>query len=64
MKLKEYWIKFKSFLKECKRVLQVTKKPSMEEFKAIVKITGLGMIVVGTIGFLIIISGLLVGIGV
>jgi len=64
MKLKEYWIKFKSFLKECKRVLQVTKKPSMEEFKAIVKITGLGMIVVGTIGFLITISGLLVGIGI
>jgi protein transport protein SEC61 subunit gamma-like protein len=60
--LNEYWVKLRTFGKECRRVLQVTKKPSMEEFKAIVKITGLGMLVIGAIGFVITISGKLLGI--
>jgi len=38
---------------ECWRVLRITKKPSMEEFKTIVKASGLGMIVLGLIGFAI-----------
>tara|TARA_Y100000310_G_scaffold333369_1_gene410777 strand:+ start:1311 stop:1502 length:192 start_codon:yes stop_codon:yes gene_type:complete len=60
--LNEYWVKFRTFLKECRRVLQVTKKPNMEEFKAIVKITGLGMLLIGAIGFIITIGGKLLGI--
>jgi protein transport protein SEC61 subunit gamma and related proteins len=63
-KISEYAVKFKSFIKESRRVLQITKKPSMEEFKAIVKITGLGMLVIGALGFIITITGILVGIGV
>tara|TARA_Y100000310_G_scaffold286529_1_gene310818 strand:- start:149 stop:340 length:192 start_codon:yes stop_codon:yes gene_type:complete len=59
---KEYWVRFKSFLKECQRVLKITKKPNMTEFKSVVKITGLGMLVIGTIGFIITITGLLLGI--
>jgi protein transport protein SEC61 subunit gamma-like protein len=47
------WQKFKEFLRESKRVLKVTKKPNAEEFKTIVKASGLGMIVIGLIGFLI-----------
>ncbi|RZD32018.1 MAG: protein translocase SEC61 complex subunit gamma [uncultured DHVE6 group euryarchaeote] len=39
--------------REYKRVLSITKKPSMDEFKAIVKVTGLGMAVIGLIGFVI-----------
>tara|TARA_Y100000310_G_C20286325_1_gene625045 strand:- start:287 stop:478 length:192 start_codon:yes stop_codon:yes gene_type:complete len=50
---KKYWVKTKSFTKECKRVLQVTRKPSMEEFKSIVKVTGMGMLAIGLIGFII-----------
>ncbi len=49
----ELSIKLKSFIKECKRVLQLTKKPSKEEFKIIVKITAAGMFLIGLIGFLI-----------
>jgi|TARA_Y100000310_G_scaffold341834_2_gene442382 protein transport protein SEC61 subunit gamma-like protein len=40
-------------LREYRRVLSITKKPSMEEFKAVVKVTGLGMAVIGLIGFTI-----------
>ncbi|MBA3064276.1 protein translocase SEC61 complex subunit gamma [Candidatus Woesearchaeota archaeon] len=45
--------KFKSFVIECKRVFRVTKKPSNLEFKTIVKASGLGIIVIGLIGFII-----------
>ena len=48
------WVrKLKSYLLECKRVLRVTKKPDMVEFKTIVKISGLGILVIGLIGFII-----------
>jgi len=43
-----------AFFRECKRVLKVTKKPNKEEFKTIVKVSALGMAVIGLIGFLII----------
>ncbi|MBS3167265.1 protein translocase SEC61 complex subunit gamma [Candidatus Woesearchaeota archaeon] len=45
--------KLRSFIIECKRVFQVTKKPSMDEFKAIVKVSGIGILVIGLIGFLV-----------
>ena len=41
------------FYKECVRVLKVTKKPSNEEFKTIVKVSGLGILVIGLIGFIV-----------
>lgn len=62
MNLNKYWVKFKSFIKECRRVLKVTKKPNQEEFKMIVKITGLGIIVIGLIGFIITMIATLIGI--
>ncbi len=45
--------KLRSFWVESKRVLMVTKKPGWREFKLAVKITGLGMILIGTIGLII-----------
>ncbi len=45
--------KFKSFLLECRRVFMVTKKPTKEEFKIIVKVSAIGMIAIGLLGFLI-----------
>lgn len=45
--------KMKTFLKECMRVLRVTKKPDMPEFKTIVKVSGLGMLIIGMVGFII-----------
>jgi len=45
--------KLKDFVRECRRVLKITKKPDAVEFKTIVKISGLGIIVIGLIGFAI-----------
>ena len=45
--------KLKTFGKECLRVLKITKKPSGDEFKTIVKVSGLGILVIGLIGFVI-----------
>ncbi len=43
----------KNFVSECIRVLRVLKKPSMTEYKVMVKASGLGMAVMGAIGFLL-----------
>ena len=48
-----YWQRFTSFLVECRRVWQVTKKPTKEELKVIVKVTGIGILAIGMLGFLI-----------
>ena len=45
--------KLKNFFAESRRVLLVTKKPGMKEFKLAIKITGLGMILIGSIGLVI-----------
>ncbi|MBS3163007.1 protein translocase SEC61 complex subunit gamma [Candidatus Woesearchaeota archaeon] len=58
-KLQHYWTKTKSFIKECIRVFQITKKPSKDEYKAIVKVTALGILIVGALGFIISITGAL-----
>lgn len=48
------WLqKLKSYWTECVRVLRVTKKPTGDEFKTIVKISGLGILLIGLIGFII-----------
>ncbi len=45
--------KIKTFYAECVRVFKITKKPTKEEFKAIVKVSGLGILLIGFIGFLV-----------
>jgi protein transport protein SEC61 subunit gamma-like protein len=45
--------KVKSFIRECIRVLKITKKPDAIEFKTIVKVSGLGILIIGLIGFVI-----------
>ena len=45
--------KLRKFGRECIRVLKVTKKPDNTEFITTVKISGLGILVIGFIGFLI-----------
>ena len=44
-------MKITNFLKNCWRVLKITRKPSKEEYLLAVKITGIGIIVIGLIGF-------------
>ena len=45
--------KVKRFIKETIRVFRITKKPNKEEYKSIVKVTGLGICIIGAIGFII-----------
>ena len=45
--------KLKEFSKECWRVLRVTKKPDKTEFQTFVKVSGIGILIIGFIGFLI-----------
>ncbi len=45
--------KLRDFFTESRRVLMVTKKPGWKEFKMAVKITGIGMILIGIIGLII-----------
>ena len=52
--------KLKSFVGESRRVLMVTKKPGMKEFKMAAKITGIGMILIGLIGLVIRLFGYLI----
>ncbi|ASJ04230.1 MULTISPECIES: protein translocase SEC61 complex subunit gamma [Thermococcus] len=52
--------KLKNFFAESRRVLMVTKKPGMKEFKMAAKITGIGMILIGLIGLVIRLFGYLI----
>jgi len=45
--------KIKNFFMESRRVLMVTRKPGWKEFKMAVKITGLGMLLIGVVGLII-----------
>lgn len=45
--------RIKRFLIEMRRVWKITKKPSSHEFKAIVKVTSIGIAIIGLMGFLI-----------
>lgn len=45
--------RLRMFAQQCKRVLMVASKPDMEEFKLSSKITGIGLIVIGIIGFVL-----------
>ena len=42
-----------SFLVQCRRVWLILKKPSSEEFKGIAKVSALGILILGALGFLI-----------
>ncbi len=42
-----------SFYKKCRRVWLIMKKPDIEEFKLVSKISLIGLLVIGLLGFLI-----------
>ena len=50
-----------NFIKQSKRVLRVSKKPSREEYLNVSKVTGIGIILIGVIGFRISIIAQLLG---
>lgn len=48
------WLyKLKMWLVEYKRIIAVMKKPSKEEFITVVKVSGLGILLIGLLGFII-----------
>jgi len=47
------WGKLKDFWIQSKRVMRITKKPDKQEFLTIVKVSGLGILAIGFIGFVI-----------
>jgi len=51
--IKKLLIKLKTFFIESKRVFKITKKPSNEEFKTIVKVTAIGAALIGLLGAII-----------
>ncbi len=49
------------FWKQCKRVLKVAKKPDRKEFFDFSKVTALGIVIIGVVGFVITLLGQLIG---
>jgi protein translocase SEC61 complex gamma subunit len=45
--------KLRSFIIQCGRVWQVLRKPTAEEFKSIAKVSAIGILIIGAVGFLI-----------
>ena len=53
-----------SFIRQCQRVLKVSKKPDREEYINVAKVTGIGIILIEVIGFIIsIVAQLIQGTG-
>jgi len=48
-------------LKDCKRVLRISKKPDKEEYFAFTKVTAIGIAIIGVVGFIIVLIGQLIG---
>ncbi len=47
--------------KDCKRVLKVSRKPDKHEYFEFSKITALGIVVIGVIGFVIVLISQIIG---
>ncbi len=45
--------KISSFYLQCKRVWQLLRKPTSEEFKTVAKVSALGILAIGFVGFAI-----------
>jgi len=43
----------KNFLGKCKRVWMVLKKPTRDEFLKVAKVSAVGILIIGVLGFLI-----------
>ena len=57
----ELLFRLKEFVLESRRVLRVTRKPTGEELSTIVKVAGIGILLIGLIGFLMQIVGKIMG---
>lgn len=53
--------RLQDFTKEARRVIKVSKKPDREEYLNFSKVTGIGILLIGLVGFIIVIIGMLIG---
>ena len=49
------------FIKDSKRVLKVSRKPDGKEYMELAKVVSIGVVIVGVIGFIIVLLGSLIG---
>ena len=47
------WNSTKAFFVKCKRVWHVLKKPTRKEFETIAKVSAIGIVILGVVGFFI-----------
>ncbi|WP_458453535.1 protein translocase SEC61 complex subunit gamma [Methanobrevibacter sp.] len=52
---------FDKFIKDSKRVLKVSRKPDGKEYRELAKISALGVVIIGGIGYIIVALGSLIG---
>lgn len=53
--------RFDKFVKDSKRVLKVARKPDADEYFEFAKITALGILIIGLVGFVVVLIGQLIG---
>ena len=53
--------RFNKFIKDSKRVLKVSRKPDKQEYLELAKVTSIGVVIIGVIGFVIVLLGSLIG---
>ncbi len=41
------------FFRDARRVITVAKKPDLEEYKQVAKVSGIGIVLIGFVGFII-----------
>jgi len=51
--IKDQGIKIKSFAMKCRRVWMILRKPTSEEFNSIAKVSAIGILIIGLLGFVI-----------
>ena len=61
MKLGNPLTKLRNFIMQCRRVLMVSSKPDKDEFNQAAKITAIGTVIIGIVGFIIFIIAMLIG---
>ena len=55
------YVKYLEFIKDSKRVLKVSRKPDGQEYRELAKVTSIGVVIIGVIGFVIMLLGALIG---
>lgn len=53
--------RFDKFIKDSKRVLKVSRKPDGPEYVELAKVTSIGVLIIGAVGFVIVLIGQAIG---